>query len=171
MSVAKIEPCPPVEITFDNVQVTVKVKKPGPPCKGAVDKQILFGISGVINPGDMVALMGASGAGKSTFLNCLSANQSLSDGAVTYNGVQMTSADSRRSAFIRQEDIFLGNLTVKEHLKQQIKLRTSKHTSEEKKEEKLDFLLDKMRLLNAKNSRIGNLSAGEGREASHHAGD
>jgi ABC-type lipoprotein export system ATPase subunit len=47
----------------------VKVKDKG--SKKMVDKVVLAGLTGVIAPGRLTAIMGASGAGKSSFLNVL----------------------------------------------------------------------------------------------------
>lgn len=43
---------------------------------------ILKGISFELNKGDFIAVMGPSGAGKTTFLNCISTLDTPSDGSI-----------------------------------------------------------------------------------------
>ena len=84
-------------------------------------------VSGAVRPGELLAIMGASGAGKSTMLNALTLrNLSGLDvqGEVKANGVPITpTMVTSLSAYIQQDDMFIGILTVKEQLEFQAKLR------------------------------------------------
>ena len=94
------------------------------PKKG--EKVILNNLSGSAGPGQLVAIMGSSGAGKSTLMNILS-RRNISElkysGKVTFNGRTVGNAVNKISAYIQQEDIFIGSMTVQEHLYFHAKLR------------------------------------------------
>lgn len=50
------------------------------------DNHVLRGIDLDVQPGDCIAILGASGSGKSTFLRCLNFMETPSDGTVTHAG-------------------------------------------------------------------------------------
>ena len=52
------------------------------------------------------------------------------DGKITVNGVEVKEDISKISAYIQQNDVFVGALTVEEHLSFQSKLRMSKETKQ-----------------------------------------
>ena len=80
-----------------------------------------------MRPGELLAIMGASGAGKSTMLNALTfRNLSGLDvqGEIKANGVPITpTMVTSLSAYIQQDDMFIGILTVREQLEFQARLR------------------------------------------------
>jgi ABC-type lipoprotein export system ATPase subunit len=53
----------PVTLEWRNLDLYVKTK--------TGHQQILFGMSGAARPGELIALMGPSGAGKTSFMNML----------------------------------------------------------------------------------------------------
>lgn len=63
-----------------------KVAAKGSESESNGEKCILHGISGTVNPGEVLALMGPSGGGKTTLLNLLSGRvRNISSGTITYN--------------------------------------------------------------------------------------
>ncbi len=54
------------------------------------DVEVLKGIDITINKGDIVAVVGASGSGKSTFLRCLNCMEDPTGGSIIFNGVDIT---------------------------------------------------------------------------------
>jgi ABC-type multidrug transport system ATPase subunit len=83
-------------------------------------------VSGVARPGEILAIMGASGAGKTTLLNILTfrnrENLTIS-GNIMINGLALNDSDQLASisGYVQQDDLFIGSLKVKEHLKFQVK--------------------------------------------------
>ena len=83
-------------------------------------RNIVDGASGEASPGDLLAIMGSSGAGKTSLLNALTfknlaglevtGNRFANHALVTPNNITGV------SAYVQQEDLFLGTLTVREHL-------------------------------------------------------
>ena len=99
--------------SWDRVSVTVSDRQTKRP------KQILQNVNGLVEAGELLALMGPSGSGKTTLLNVL-ANREVSKGAIVHhslfvNGTKPSPQDFRKlSCFVEQEDALTGALTVKE---------------------------------------------------------
>jgi ABC-type multidrug transport system ATPase subunit len=60
------------------------------------ENYILHGISGSVNSGEFLALMGPSGGGKTTLLNLLSGRVKLRSGTITFNDQPYTKPLKRR---------------------------------------------------------------------------
>ncbi|PWA46848.1 plant PDR ABC transporter associated [Artemisia annua] len=82
--------------------------------------QILKDASGILKPGRMALLLGPPSSGKTSLLLALAGRLDPSlrvDGEVTYNGHGLNEFESRRTAaYISQNDIHVGEMTVKETL-------------------------------------------------------
>lgn len=100
---------PPIELSFVDLSLFLK----------GTGKKILSNVTGKLSPGRVTAVMGPSGAGKTTFLNALAGKgtHSRTTGAVFING-RPDSIQSYKSiiGFVPQDDIVHGNLTVEENL-------------------------------------------------------
>ncbi|KAK1999922.1 ABC transporter [Colletotrichum falcatum] len=101
-------------ISWNGIQVTVKDRETKQP------KNIVHQVDGLVEAGEICALMGPSGCGKTTLLNVLAGrptNAASVGGAVLVNGARASRADFRRiSRFVEQEDALIGSLTVRETL-------------------------------------------------------
>eukprot|EP00118_Oscarella_pearsei_P005221 m.23701 g.23701 ORF g.23701 m.23701 type:complete len:697 (+) comp28518_c0_seq2:216-2306(+) len=123
------------------------------------EKVILRNVSGIARPGELIALMGASGAGKTTLLNAL-ANQNIGQldvtGSVRFNGKEVlgTSLGSA-AAYVQQEDLFVGTLKVKEHLRFQAALRMGREYSLKDKMARVDQVMSDMGLHKCEDTIIG----------------
>nr|BAJ97566.1 predicted protein [Hordeum vulgare subsp. vulgare] len=82
------------------------------------EKTIISGMSGVVRPGEMLAMLGPSGSGKTTLLTALGGRHrhALLSGKITYNGKSFSGAVKRRTGFVTQHDVLYPHLTVSETL-------------------------------------------------------
>ena len=72
---------------------------------GEIQVEALKGIDLVINPGELVAIMGASGSGKSTMLNILGCLDYPSSGNYYLDGIHVNGLDRDQLADIRNQKI------------------------------------------------------------------
>ncbi|MBE7382856.1 MAG: amino acid ABC transporter ATP-binding protein [Leptolyngbya sp. SIO1E4] len=63
--------------------------------------EVLKGLSGQINAGEVVAIIGTSGCGKSTLLRCFNRLETINGGELQVNGMDLSSADLSRKQLQR----------------------------------------------------------------------
>jgi ABC-type multidrug transport system fused ATPase/permease subunit len=100
---------PTIEVAFKDLTLTLKGKH----------KHLLRCVTGKILPGRVSAVMGPSGAGKTTFLSALAgkATGCTMNGMILINGkIESIYSYKRIIGFVPQDDIVHGNLTVEENL-------------------------------------------------------
>jgi len=135
-----------------SVQSFNKAKRKLPP------KNILTDVQGIVHPCSLMALMGASGAGKTTLLNVLNFRnrQGLKiGGQVMINGHVVDQKQmSDVSVFVQQQDIFVGTLTVKEHLMFHARLRMT-HSTKAEIQQRVEDVMEQMLLKKCENVLIG----------------
>ena len=76
-------------------------------------------ISFSVQPGQLVALLGGSGSGKSTIANLISRFYDVSSGRITVDGTDIcdvTLASLRQNVRIAQQDVFLFSATVRDNI-------------------------------------------------------
>jgi len=143
-------------ITLSWTGITVESKVKG--VQKVPAKKILTDVQGIVHPGSLMALMGASGAGKTTLLNILNFQNRRGlniSGDIMINGHVVDQKQmSDVSVFVQQADIFVGTLTVKEHLSFHAKLRMLNSTSAEIKQRVEDVMVQ-MGLKKCENVLIG----------------
>nr|AIN44121.1 white-like protein [Laodelphax striatellus] len=122
-------------------------------------KHILNNVTGVAYPGELIALMGSSGAGKTTLLNSLTFRNSqdlLVSGQRAINGIPVTANTlASLSAYVQQDDLFVGTLTVREHLVFQALVRMDRHLSYEQRMSRVEEVIEELMLTSCQNTIIG----------------
>ncbi len=86
----------------------------------APEKQILYDVSMYAEPGQKIAFVGATGAGKTTITNLINRFYDVTDGKIRYDGININKirkADLRRSLGIVLQDVNLFTGTVMENLR------------------------------------------------------
>ncbi|KAL9332177.1 hypothetical protein ACSQ67_001787 [Phaseolus vulgaris] len=143
---------------FWNVQftdVTYKVVIKG--ITTTKEKDILKGITGSVNPGEVLALMGPSGSGKTSLLNLLGGRliQSTIGGSITYNDQPYSKFLKSRIGFVTQDDVLFPHLTVKETLTYAARLRLPNMLTKEQKEKRALDVIEELGLERCQDTMIG----------------
>jgi ABC-type multidrug transport system fused ATPase/permease subunit len=130
------------------------------------DRMVLRNISLQAQPGEMVALVGPTGAGKSTLVNLLPAFYELSSGRITIDGQDISgiSLESLRAHIsVVSQEAFLFNGTIRENILYGRLAATEKELIEASKAANSHEFIS--RLANGYDSRVGErgvkLSVGE----------
>ena len=122
-----------------------------------------------IKPGELIAIIGGSGAGKSTILNCMCGYLPPTQGEVFINGVNLyQNFDSLKKlvGYVPQSDIVYDNLTLHDMLLYTAKLRLPKDTSPTEREAAITRAIDMVELPEKRDSLIKSLSGGQKKRAS-----
>ncbi len=122
-----------------------------------------------IKPGELVAIIGGSGAGKSTVLEAMCGYLHPASGEVYINGVDLyKNFDSLKQliGYVPQSDIVYDNLTLKDMLSYAAKLRLPKDTTAEERENAVDRAIEIVELTEKRTSYIKALSGGQRKRAS-----
>ena len=128
-------------------------------------KQILSGVQGIALPGQLMAIMGASGAGKTTFLDILARKnkRGMIDGDFYVNGEKVSDSDYRSViGFVDQDDTLLPTLTVHETIMTSALLRLPRDMNISAKEQKVYEVEKQLGILPIKDQLIGS-EEGHGR--------
>ncbi|RLN93747.1 hypothetical protein BBJ28_00011274, partial [Nothophytophthora sp. Chile5] len=112
-----------------------------PELKRVEEKLILDNVNGVARPGQLLVIMGPSGTGKSSLLDCISGRKDSKGGLggyITINGASTT--------------------TVREHLVFQAQLHMGKRASTQEYEKRVDEVMEQLGLVKCRDTLIGGAS-------------
>jgi len=131
-------------------------------------KKVLDGVHGRARAGRILAIMGPSGSGKTSILNALAGQTRATKGAtlggiLSIDGQPVTSVTEEaagiRSAYVKQQDAFYSQMTVRETLMFAARLRLPKSVPVSEREEMVENLLRKLSLVKAADTIIGAASS------------
>ncbi|KAH9739611.1 ABC transporter G family member 14 [Citrus sinensis] len=151
----------PITLKFEDVVYKVKLEQPigfctGTGTWGAKEKTILKGITGMVCPGELLAMLGPSGSGKTTLLSALGGRlHGKLTGKITYNDQPFSGSIKRRTGFVAQNDILYPHLTVTETLLFTALLRLPNSLTYTEKYQHVEQVIAELGLTRCRNSMIG----------------
>ena len=133
------------------------------------NRYILNDVNLDIGSNEFVAIIGGSGAGKSTVMNAISGFDKEVTGQVTCDGMDMHKNFSTLKniiGYVPQEDIIYNNLTLRRMLYYTAKLKMPKDVSASEIEARITKVLEMVELSQHQNTYIRKLSGGQKKRAS-----
>mmetsp|Transcript_20402 Transcript_20402/g.26463 ORF Transcript_20402/g.26463 Transcript_20402/m.26463 type:complete len:645 (-) Transcript_20402:112-2046(-) len=124
-------------------------------------KDILHGVNARYSSGELVAVMGPSGAGKTTFLNVISNSRSrkqIRTGSLRMNGEPLPKGYNSLCSYIPQNDVLYPALSPRQAFIYAAKLRLPPSTSEEDKMKVVNKLIRDLHLEKCQDTPVGNES-------------
>lgn len=123
---------------------------------------VLHGLSGYAKPGQLMAIMGASGSGKTSLLNVLGQRLGLSPGSKMTGEVRCNDRKLERNdfgkfgAFVQQDDVLMETFSPEESFRFAAKLRTS--LSDASINEKVESVIKRLGLQNCRSTYVGGIT-------------
>ncbi|XP_010054006.2 ABC transporter G family member 14 [Eucalyptus grandis] len=150
----------PITLKFEEVVYKIKLDQKQS-CWGGTwtsstrEKTILNGVSGVVCPGEILAMLGPSGSGKTTLLTALGGRLGKLSGKIMYNGQPFSGAVKRRTGFVAQDDVLYPHLTVTETLLFTALLRLPNTLALAEKLRHVESVITELGLTQCRHSMIG----------------
>ena len=133
------------------------------------NKRILRDVNIEIKGNEFVAIIGGSGAGKSTIMGVLNGFDKNHSGEVYYNNISVNKYFNSIKdiiGYVPQEDIVYENLTLRDMLRYSAELRMPSDQSNQEIENRIDEVLATLDLTHHQNTYIRKLSGGQKKRAS-----
>ena len=134
---------------------------------GKKRKKILQNVDCEIKANEFVAIIGGSGAGKTTLMNAISGFEPGFSGKVYCNGADMIKNFQRIKSvigFVPQQDIIYENLTLERMLEYSSRLRMPKDTDTVERKKRIKEVLKMVDLEGQKNTLIRSCQADRKKE-------
>lgn len=132
---------------------------------GHGEKELIRDVHLEVKAGSLVALLGSSGAGKTTVMNCLNGmDRQGVKGSVYYKGEDLFKNFERLKFLIGsvpQEEIFHDMLPVEEELKNAAIMRLPNDTKKHEIQEHVDKAIEQLNLTGVRKNKICKCSGGE----------
>ncbi|KAG6669262.1 hypothetical protein I3843_01G223600 [Carya illinoinensis] len=152
-------PFTPLAMSFDDVNYYVEMPPEMKDQGVAEDRlQLLREVTGAFRPGILTALMGVSGAGKTTLMDVLAGRKTggYIEGDIRISGFpKKQETFARISGYCEQNDIHSPQVTVRESLVYSAFLRLPKEVSDKEKMIFVDEVMELVELDNLKDAIVG----------------
>ncbi|KAK6153626.1 hypothetical protein DH2020_013265 [Rehmannia glutinosa] len=152
-------PFTPLSMSFDSVNYSVDMPPEMKEQGVTEDKlQLLCEVTGAFRPGVLTALMGVSGAGKTTLMDVLAGRKTggYIEGDIRISGFPKNQETfARISGYCEQTDIHSPQVTIRESLIYSAFLRLPEQVSNEQKMAFVDEVMDLVELDNLKDAIVG----------------
>ncbi|KAJ9568410.1 hypothetical protein OSB04_004376 [Centaurea solstitialis] len=152
-------PFTPLAMSFDTVNYYVDMPAEMKEQGVTEDRlQLLRGVTGAFRPGILTALMGVSGAGKTTLMDVLAGRKTggYIEGDIRISGFPKNQETfARISGYCEQNDIHTPQITIRESLIYSAFLRLAKEVSNEEKMTFVDQVMELVELDNLKDAIVG----------------
>ncbi|KAK8091733.1 ABC-2 type transporter-domain-containing protein [Apiospora hydei] len=121
------------------------------------EKQLLQNVSGYVKPGQLVALMGSSGAGKTTLMDVLAQRKDSGriDGSIMVNGKPQGISFQRTTGYCEQNDVHEPTATVFESLVFSARLRQDYSVPDADKITYVNQIMELLELTPLKHALVG----------------
>ncbi|KAL7747979.1 hypothetical protein RI367_006727 [Sorochytrium milnesiophthora] len=143
-----------MDVAFKNLHYRVDIGEG----KERLEKHILKGVSGQFAKGCLTVILGGSGAGKTSLLNALADQTKMGriNGSLFINEKPTTSSVMRKvSAFVHQDDVVLGTMTVQEAIEMSAALRLPSSWTHAQKHGKVEEAIAMLDLDKCRNTPLG----------------
>lgn len=146
------------------LKANVKTKKV-PNNSGHGEKEIIRNVNVEVKEGSLVALLGSSGAGKSTVMNCMNGMDTKGvQGDISYKGVDLLKDFDKVKYLIGsvpQNEVFHPMLTVEEELREAAIIRLPGDTKRKEIKAHVDNTIGQLKLDGVRKNKISKCSGGE----------
>ncbi|XP_074574926.1 ABC transporter G family member 36-like isoform X2 [Curcuma longa] len=152
-------PFTPLALTFENIRYSVDMPQEMK-AQGVVEDrlELLKGVSGSFRPGVLTALMGVSGAGKTTLMDVLAGRKTggYIEGNITISGYpKKQETFARISGYCEQNDIHSPHVTVYESLVYSAWLRLSADVDSATRKMFVEEVMELVELAPLRNALVG----------------
>ncbi|KAJ8618442.1 hypothetical protein MRB53_014628 [Persea americana] len=152
-------PFAPLSLTFDNIKYSVDMPREMKAQGVQEDRLVLLkGISGAFRPGVLTALMGVSGAGKTTLMDVLAGRKTggYIEGNISISGYpKKQETFTRISGYCEQNDIHSPHVTVYESLLYSAWLRLPSEVHSEERKMFIEEVMELVELTSLRESLVG----------------
>lgn len=143
----------PTTFTFKNINYRVR--------DGGKELQLLRDVSGFVKQGQLTALMGSSGAGKTTLMDVLAQRKDTGrlDGSIMINGKPQGISFQRTTGYCEQNDVHEPTATVLESLMFSARLRQDSDIPDGEKLDYVHRIMDLLELTPLQHAIVGSEQA------------